>query len=277
MIELPEAAALARQMQRELSGRCIAEAVVGMTPHKFAWYSRPSAEYAGILCGKTVGDTSSRGAIIMIRLEPGWVLCLAELGGRVLYHPAGAKLPDRHQILLRFEDGGAITVTIQMWGALQLYTAAELAQKPHLTRQEKIPPLSDDFTFDYFQALLADPIERERKSAKYFMISKPGLLGVGNGCLHDILFRAKIHPKHLIKDFTPAQAHALYDATRETLRLMVEGGGRDIEKDLYGNPGKYACILHAKSAGEACPVCATPIEKTAYLGGAAYFCPRCQE
>lgn len=29
-------------------------------------------------------------------------------------------------------------------------------------------------------------------------------------------------------------------------------------------------------AGQPCPTCGTPVEKIQYLGGACYFCPRCQ-
>jgi hypothetical protein len=50
----------------------------------------------------------------------------------------------------------------------------------------------------------------------------------------------------------------------------------DEERDLYDRPGGYSRILNAKAKGEPCPVCGTTIEKIQYLGGASYFCPKCQ-
>jgi formamidopyrimidine-DNA glycosylase len=68
----------------------------------------------------------------------------------------------------------------------------------------------------------------------------------------------------------------LYQATRGTLQEMVERGGRDGDYDLHDCPGGYKRILHIKTAGTPCRNCGTPIEKASYLGGAVYFCPRCQ-
>ena len=108
------------------------------------------------------------------------------------------------------------------------------------------------------------------------MISEPGVAGVGNGYLQDILFRAKIHPKRRVVDISEPERRALYDATRETLGQAAELGGRDTERDLYNKRGKYVRILDSRTKGNPCPECGTPIEKTQYLGGAAYFCPSCQ-
>ena len=57
---------------------------------------------------------------------------------------------------------------------------------------------------------------------------------------------------------------------------MVAQGGRDGEIDLFGQPGGYRRILSSETAGKPCPECETPIEKIQYLGGASYFCPKCQ-
>jgi formamidopyrimidine-DNA glycosylase len=137
-------------------------------------------------------------------------------------------------------------------------------------------PLNPAFTFEHFQSLLAEPEEREKKSVKYFMISKPGLGGVGNGCLHDILFQAKLDPRRRIAALSDAEQRALYDATLHTLTQMIDQGGRSSERDLYNRPGGYEGILSSETVGTLCPRCGTPIAKVVYLGGASYFCPGCQ-
>ena len=68
----------------------------------------------------------------------------------------------------------------------------------------------------------------------------------------------------------------LYEAIRETLKQAVELGGRDTEHDLYNRPGRYQRVLERSKVGKPCPECGTRIEKIQYLGGASYYCPRCQ-
>ncbi|MHB9034444.1 MAG: endonuclease VIII, partial [Anaerolineae bacterium] len=124
--------------------------------------------------------------------------------------------------------------------------------------------------------ILADPTESEHKSVKRMMVSKPGVHGVANGCLHDILWNARLNPKHLVKDLTETEQRALYDATVATVKAMTDAGGRDVERDLYGVAGGYHGVLGSWSAGQPCPRDGGIIQKITYLGGASYFCPLCQ-
>ena len=57
---------------------------------------------------------------------------------------------------------------------------------------------------------------------------------------------------------------------------MVNYGGRDTEKDLFGNTGGYKTILSNKTVNKPCPKCSSKIIKKAYMGGSVYFCPKCQ-
>jgi formamidopyrimidine-DNA glycosylase len=58
---------------------------------------------------------------------------------------------------------------------------------------------------------------------------------------------------------------------------MIEQGGRDIEKDLFGNPGSYITKLSKNTANKPCKICGTTIIKEAYMGGSIYYCPKCQK
>jgi formamidopyrimidine-DNA glycosylase len=57
---------------------------------------------------------------------------------------------------------------------------------------------------------------------------------------------------------------------------MTNMGGRDTEKDLFGNIGGYKTILSKNTFKNPCPHCGDAIVKETYLGGAVYFCPTCQ-
>jgi formamidopyrimidine-DNA glycosylase len=73
------------------------------------------------------------------------------------------------------------------------------------------------------------------------------------------------------------QRRKLYNAILKTVREAIRKGGRYDEYDLYNQPGKYVRRMDNKAVGRPCPECERKIEKIQYLGGACYFCPRCQE
>lgn len=57
---------------------------------------------------------------------------------------------------------------------------------------------------------------------------------------------------------------------------MAEMGGRDTEKDLYGNNGGYRTMMSKNSAGLPCMDCGGYIKKENYMGGSVYYCENCQ-
>jgi len=275
MIELPEAITIANQINATLPGKRILEGMRGNSPHKFAFYSRSAEEYAAILPGKMVGETRAHGNLILTALEPGYTLILGEGGERILYHPSPASLPKKHQLLLRFSDNSCLSVSVQGWGAALLLENSEVASHP-LAGRAGIDPLDSAFTLEHFERLFAGLPPQDPASIKFFLISKPGVLGLGNGCLQDILWHAGLHPRQRAVSLSEAERKMLYSALRSTLSEMSAQGGRDGDCDLFGRPGGYLRILHSKTAGTPCPCCSTVIEKEAYLGGTVYFCPRCQ-
>jgi formamidopyrimidine-DNA glycosylase len=276
MIELPETVVIAEQMNQTLTGKRIAEGNRGNTPHKFAFANGTSEAYAAIFAGKTVGDSWGHGSSLLTRIEPGYTLVLGCGGERILFHEDDGTLPKKHQLFVHFVDETYLTVTISGWGNTFLLPQAEAGQHPHV-QEERITPLSDAFTWDYFRQLFDALKAKSKASLKYFIISEPGVWGIGNGCLQDILFHAKLHPKRRAVEISEDERHALYTSIRETLRQMVDRGGRSSEVNLYGQLGGYQRILDSKTVGKPCPTCGTPIEKAQYLGGAIYSCATCQQ
>ena len=275
MIELPEALVIARQMNEAIAGKTIASAMRGNTPHKFAFYTRSAEEYADILKGRRIGPARGHGGLILIPAEPEYLLAVGGGGERIALHRDEKTLPKKHQLLLHFTDGAYLTVTVQGWGAAMLFHDSEVPDHPWVGKPG-VSPLSDAFTYEYFGGRFGELKENDPSSVKFFVISKPGVWGVGNGCLQDILFRARIHPRRRALDLSEDERRTLHTSIRETLGQMVALGGRDGEIDLFGQPGGYQRILSSETAGKPCPECGTPIEKIQYLGGASYFCPKCQ-
>ena len=113
-------------------------------------------------------------------------------------------------------------------------------------------------------------------STKAFLATEQRVPGLGNGCLQDILFNAKLHPKLKMSELANGDKRAMFDSLKSTLAEMVEKGGRDTEPDLFGEPGGYATRCSKNTVGQPCPVCGSLIQKASFMGGSIYFCPTCQ-
>lgn len=275
MIELPEAEVIAHQIGQTLAGKRIAAGEQGNAAHKFAFYSGENAFYQRILKDKVISGAQANGRMIRVALEPDYILVLGEGGETILYHASAASLPARCQLRLCFSDDTWLSVSIQGWGAALLLHRDEIEQHP-FAAAKGLSPLDDGFTYGHFSALFSDLKPGDTTSPKQFLITKPGVAGVGNGMLQDILLAARLHPRRRMAGLSEAEKQALYRAVREVMLQAVQQGGRDSEKDLFGNPGGYRKLLDSRSVGLPCPQCGAEIQKENYLGGAVYFCPRCQ-
>jgi formamidopyrimidine-DNA glycosylase len=276
MFELPEFVTLARQMNATLKGKTIQRGQLGNSPHKFVWYNRSHEEFNGLTKRKTVGEARAKGKWLFIPLEPGYVLLLGECGGKVLVHPPGSKVPQKYHLYITFEDDSFLTATTQMWGAMELYERGEERNRQHV-KGMRTTPIEPAFTIDYFCALVDDLVEGKKRSAKGLLTQDQIIPGLGNAIAQDILFRARLHPRHPIADLSAGQRRVLYHAIVNTVGEVIEQGGRYDEYDLHGNRGGYVRTMDRNAAGRPCPECGGEIEKIQYLGGACYLCPNCQE
>jgi formamidopyrimidine-DNA glycosylase len=276
MFELPEFVTLAKQINATLKGKTIQRGQLGNSPHKFVWYNRSHEEFDRLAKGKTIGETRAKGKWLFIPLDPGYVLLLGECGGKVLYHPPGAEVPKKYHLYITFEDDSFLTATTQMWGAMELYEKGQ-EQNREYVKGMRTTPTEPEFTVDYLCALIDDLAAGKKRSAKGLLTQEQIIPGLGNAIAQDILFRARLHPRHAVADLSTGQRRALYHAIVDTVREVIEQGGRNDEYDLHNNRGGYVRIMDKNAVGQPCPECGGTIEKIQYLGGACYLCPNCQE
>ena len=272
MIELPEAAVLAKQINKTVVGKKIKNVIAAQTPHKLAWYFGDPQEYKGLLAGKVVAGATSYGG--QVEVTTGTAKLAFSDGVNLRYYNKGAKLPDKHQLLLELNDDSSLVGWVQMYGGLSAFRDGKNDSKYYLVAKEKPSPLSNDFDKDYFKSLFDE--KTAKLSLKAFLATEQRIPGLGNGVLQDILFNARMHPKKRAGTLSPGDQQVLFDAIKNTLSEMTAKGGRDTENDLFGMPGGYRTILSKNTAGRPCPECGTPIKKEAYLGGSIYFCAGCQ-
>lgn len=273
MFELPEFITLTKQINEVLPGKVIQHGALGNSPHKFAWYNRSHEEFAQLTQGKTIGQARTRGKWLFVPVEPGYLLTFGECGGKVLYHTPGSQPPTKYHLCLTFSDHSLLTATTQMWGAMELYEQGQEQTRQYI-KDMRPTPVEPAFTLAYFCELIDSQLEK--RSVKGLLTQEQLIPGLGNALAQDILFHARLHPRHPIQELNAEQRRTLYGTIVNTVCAAIEQGGRNDETDLYNRPGGYRRLMDSKAVDQPCPACGAPIEKLQYLGGACYFCPHCQ-
>ena len=274
MLELPEAVVISGQLAKTIKGKRIKEVVTAASPHKFAWYYEEPSEYEKLLCGRTIENAFSYGGRIEMPAEDA-VLHFGD-GVNLRYYEADEKRPAKHQLLVGFDDGSALTATVAMYGMLFAYPPHTMDDDFYVkAAKEAISPLSNEFDFSHFQTLFDE--KWLKKSAKAFLATEQRIPGLGNGVLQDILLNAKVHPKKKMNTLSEEEHRQMFDSVKSTLAEMTVAGGRDTERDLFGNSGGYKTKLGKNNKLLICPNCGGAAKKESYMGGSIYFCEQCQK
>ena len=273
-MDLPEAVNLAKQLTKTVGGKKITGVITDFSPHKFAFYYGDPKDYDVQLRGKTVGAVEAHGGIL--EMKAGDTVLLLSAGLILRFHARGDQYPRKHQLLLEFEDGTAISASVQMVGEFSCRREGEYHNRFYEAAVSRPSPLSDEFDTAYFDHLITST-DVQKLSVKAFLATEQRIPGLGNGVLQDILYNARIHPKRKLATLTDIEKDALYNSIKSTLKEMTAQGGRDTDKDLFGKPGGYKTRLCKNTLGKPCPVCGGRIVKEAYLGGSIYFCEGCQK
>ncbi|NLO09522.1 MAG: endonuclease VIII [Clostridiales bacterium] len=272
MLEIPESYTLANQMNNTIKGKIISYVQANHSPHSFAWYHGKPEDYNELLSGKTIGNSNPISGMLEIEVEDCRIVFTDGVTPRYYYDLK--KVPKKHQLYLEFDDNTALVCTIQMYGGLWAFRDGEFDNMYYIGAKTKPSPLSDRFDRQYFESLRSEGTDK--LSAKAFLATEQRIPGLGNGVLQDILYLSGIHPKRKMMDVTDGEYDNLFDIIKKTLRRMADQGGRDTEKDLFGNFGEYQTYLSKKTAFTPCVNCGYELHKGNYMGGTIYYCEHCQ-
>lgn len=272
MIEIPESAIISRQAAGVLTGRRIAEVIPATSPHKFTWYNGDPAGYPEVLEGRSIETVDGHGAFIDLVMDKDTHLLISD-GTIMRYGQAGELHPVKHQQLLVLDDGSFLVFTVAMYGGIYAFQG-EYDNPYYQGSIHKLNPLAEAFDEVYFENMVRGL--KKDVSAKALLATEQRIPGLGNGVVQDILYNAGIHPRRKISTLGDLEKSDLLYSMKGTLANMVELGGRDTEKDFFGNWGGYKVILSKNTYKEPCPNCGHEIIREAYLGGTVYYCPVCQ-
>ena len=274
MIELPESVSIAQNINETLQGKRIISAIAASSPHKFAWYSGDPAYYASQLKDNEIRSARGIGAFVEITLSNA-ILMLSE-GINIRFHAAAGVIPKKHQLLVTLEDQTHLSVSVSMYGGIYCWPRDQDFDNSYYNiAKEKPSPLTDEFNQDYFFQLLSSE-SVQKQSLKAALATEQRIPGLGNGCLQDILWKAKLHPKRKVNEISDEELGCLYASLKNTLREMTALGGRNTEKDLFGMPGGYQVVMCAANNRKPCPRCGDVIQKSPFMGGSIYTCQTCQ-
>ena len=214
----------------------------------------------------------SFGIYVELSFSGGVRLCVNDGVNLRLLAP-GKPAPARYQLLIRFTDASALVFTVAMYGGIICHRG-DYDNEYYRKSRQSLSPLDPAYGRACFERIFEG--EKPGLSAKALLASGQRIPGLGNGVLQDILWTAGVHPKRGIGTLGEPEHAALFVAVRTVLAEMAAQGGRETERDLFGNPGGYRGTLSKNTLGSGCPRCGGPIVKEIYLGGAVYFCPVCQ-
>jgi len=279
MLEIPESKVMSLQVEESLAGKRIAKVRNATSPHKFAWYNGDPKDYDKLLSGKEVISSRGHGMYVDICCKDDTYVIAGE-GTNIRYYPSLEKCPEKFQLQIIFDDNSCIAFTVAMYGGIwackgEFQNDACKNEFSYYQRSlHSISPLDDAFDESFFEKIFRSVTKDI--SMKALLATEQRIPGLGNGVLQDILFNAGINPKRKKSTLSDFEKGELFHSLKVTLKSMTENGGRDTEKDLFGQNGRYKTILSKNTVNQPCPNCGNSIVKEAYLGGAVYYCPVCQ-
>jgi len=266
MPELPEIVCRAQEMNESLAG-CVLEGVEVLQPKCL---NVSEEEFRTGLSGAKIRSVTDRGKWIFVETTNGHLLLNLGMGGEILLVPRD-RLPKTWRIRIDLDRQQSLAINYWWFGYAHFVTLGGL--KTH-AMTAKLGPSALEVTREQFaRALLG-----RRGGIKAFLLNQRHIAGIGNAYIHDILFRAGIHPLRKISALDPEDVERLRQGIRTELDRSIAVGGASYELNLYGESGGFtsADLLVGYREGKACPTCGATIQKIKTGATSSFICPDCQ-
>lgn len=271
MAELPEIAKLSNQMRDTLRGKTVES--VTIIQEKCSNISLD--EFQKRTSGAQIEHIQNKGKWIITTLSNGENILLSlGMGADVLFFDNEVNEAGKYQIKLLFGDGSGYTARFWWFGKFLLVSNDKLASEPN-TKEIAIDPFDEKFTLEYFTSLL----KGKKTQIKSFLMNQKNIGGIGNMYMHDILFKAHLHPQKKISDMSEDDIKLLYNAIMDILNLSREKGTFAYESDFFGQKGGFTMdyFLVGYKENQPCPVCGENIVSIKTGSTSTFICPTCQQ
>jgi len=274
MAELPEITKLSNQMRETLRGKMIKN--ISLLQEKCA--NIPEADFQKRSHGAEIMDIYHKGKWIITSLSNGENILLSlGMGADISFfedEKNESARPEKYQIEVLFKDGSGYTARFWWFGKFLLVSEVELALDSN-TKDIALDPFDKKFTLEYFESLL----HKKKTQIKAFLMNQKNVGGIGNMYMHDILFKARLHPQRKISDMDSEDIKRLYNSILEVLNFSREKGSFAYEKDFFGQEGGFTTddFLVGYREDQPCPVCGEKIVSIKTGSTSTFVCNICQK
>jgi formamidopyrimidine-DNA glycosylase len=273
MPELPEVETVRLRLEPALVGRTFDS--VEILDSRLTRPLAP-AEVAAEIQGERVVAVERRGKYLIVRFETGLVLLIhLRMTGSLIHSRNGASKDNRHtRAVVILDDGSDVTYRdVRRFGTWHVLRADEL--DAYLGTRLGAEPLARAFS----TKKLAEGLEGRKAPIKSALLDQRTLAGMGNIYADEALWRAGIHPRRPAGELGESELRALHRGIRRTLETGIARQGATLRdyRTPEGRSGRMQLEFKVYGrAGEPCPRCRAPIEKTRLGGRGTWFCPVCQ-
>ncbi len=273
MPELPEVETQRKGLAAVLVGRVLSQVEIFD-----ARLTRPydPGEVAAKLVGEHVVRVERRGKYLIVRFASARSLLIhLRMTGRLL--PIDVDELDSYtRAVVRLDDGSDVGYRdVRRFGTWLLLEPGE--EERYLSSRLGPEPIDVDFSVDDLRRRLVG----RRATIKALLLDQRVVAGLGNIYADESLWRAGIHPLRPGGEVSEVELTALEVSMRTVLEEAVIRNGSTLGDAGYltfdGSAGSMQDEFSVYGlAGEPCPRCGTPIEKTRAAGRGTHYCPRCQ-
>lgn len=282
MPELPEVETVRRGLAPVTEGQTITRMEVNRPDLR--WPFPP--DMGARLTGRRILHLGRRSKYLLFDLDGGETL-LVHLGmsGRIVVsgdplahfvhaHPAAEK---HDHVVFHLGNGARVTFNDpHRFGAMDLMDTA--TRDSHKLLAGIGPePLGNGFDAAYLVGAFAG----RKTPVKAALLDQKIVAGLGNIYVCEALFRARISPRRLAGNVSPARIDRLVPAIRDVLRAAIEAGGSSL-RDYRRADGELGYFQHSFDVygreGMPCKraECGKPVKRIVQGGRSSFFCTGCQ-
>jgi formamidopyrimidine-DNA glycosylase len=274
MPELPEVETIRARLAPRLEGRSL-ERVEIVDPRLTR--PEPPEAIAAELEGERITGVGRRGKYLVFAFESGrHLLVHLRMTGNVEHPARGGLAADPYRrAVVTLDDGSDVAYRdVRRFGTWALLEPGELDDY-FAARRLGGEPLERGFT----TRALTESLAGRRAPIKAALLDQRAAAGIGNIYADEALWRAKIHPLRAAGSLDDDEIARLRKAIRAALEMGIARQGATLRdyRDPEGRRGRMQDEFKVYGrAGQPCPRCGTPIEKTRAGGRGTWYCPHCQ-
>ena len=241
-----------------------------------------AAEFLAALTETTIAQWHRRGKYLLAELrwqsgETGYLGVHLRMTGQLLWVAQSEPMQKHCRVRLLFPEQRELRFVDQRtFGQMWMVPPGKLPEAIVSGLANLGPePFSAAFSVEYLQSRLRD----RQRPIKNALLDQTLVAGIGNIYADEALFLSRIQPQTLCAKLTEDQMKRLHGAILEVLQAAIDARGTTFSdyRDVAGTNGNYGGIAWVYDRkGQACRVCATPIERLKLAGRSAHFCPTCQ-